>query len=133
MVSVGDIKEKKVSVPWLIAGGILIVFMKLLSAVIFKLEIDPGKGLWGMLPGILLLLLSMVSDGVGSADGIVCMWIGMFGGIKICFSVLCMGLFLASLFSVGGVLFRKWGKKKRFPFLPFLSAAFLIHILLVYP
>lgn len=116
LISAMDIRKRKVPAWLLGAGGILAVicYRQGISMNVWK----------GFLPGILLLLMSMMTKQVGYGDGIVLLILGYCsGGTSLL--IFGIGLFLISLFSLGALALRRAGRNTRIPFLPFLTAAWI--------
>ena len=119
-----DLKEKMVPV-FLLAVG-------LVSAGGYALYLScSGQGLWfqpllGMIPGICLLLIALLTGKAGYADGLVLLIIGMLETYRVSLFVLCMGLFLTSLVSVALLLLRKVKRQTAIPFIPFLTVAYCV-------
>lgn len=119
-VSIMDIRSRRVPVWLLLVGGI-----PTLLAGVYK----GGEGyymLLGALPGILLLGTAFATKKAGYGDGIVLLFLGMgLGGGK---SLLLFGvsLFLISVCSLVLLALKKAGRNTGIPFLPFLSAAWLM-------
>lgn len=119
-VSIMDIRSRRVPVWLLLFGGIPTLLAELYKG---------GDGihiLLGALPGILLLGTAFATKKAGYGDGIVLLFLGMMlGGGK---SLLLFGLslFLISICSLILLALGKAGRNTGIPFLPFLSAAWLM-------
>lgn len=78
----------------------------------------------GLLPGVVLLLLALLSRGAaGSGDGICFLVLGVLLGTWMTWILLMYSLLLASVCGVILMLFQKAGRKTRMPFLAFTAAA----------
>ncbi len=80
----------------------------------------------GCIPGAFLLFMAAVTGKAGMADGIALIFLGICLGGKICLAVFMLSLLIISLFS--GILLAlcRVGPGTRLPYLPFLSAAWLL-------
>ena len=118
--SLTDIKEKKLSITYLVAGFAIIPFF------LFFDEIELIERLTGVIPGILLWTASVISKGVGKADVVVVILIGLcirIGGIIL---VLSVSFILIAIFSGFMLLFGKLKLKSRIPYIPFAFAGYLV-------
>ncbi len=122
-VSIMDIRSRKVPVWTLVMGGVLTS-----AACICQKNGYPDIAR-GMLPGIFLLLTAFVTGKAGYGDGVVLLFLGMTAGAGESFIIFGISLFLAALFSVLLLALRKAGRNTGIPFLPFLTAAWLIVML----
>lgn len=80
----------------------------------------------GCVPGAILLILAAVTGKAGAADGIVLSFLGICMGGKVCLAVFMLSLLLISIFSGVLLVLRRVGRNTRLPYLPFLSAAWLL-------
>ena len=77
-----------------------------------------------MLPGAMLLLVSLISDGqVGRGDALSVFCIGTWVGMWETWAILMIGIFAAAVFSV--FLWAVRQKNSEIPFVPFLLAAMI--------
>lgn len=123
--SITDIREKviylRVLIPFALIG-ILIAASSGREAVI--------SGAAGVIIGLLMLLLSFATKGaVGEGDGLVLMTTGIYLGFLGNLRLLCSGLFLSALFSLGAIVIRGWKRDRELPFMPFLLAGFFVVII----
>ena len=104
------------------AGSGLIVSF-LLPAVSFT------RSLWGMLPGIILFLISFVlPEEIGRGDGCVLAACGTWLGIRAVMRLLFLSFALAGGVCVYLLLVKKAGKKTRIPFVPFILAGQILRL-----
>ena len=80
----------------------------------------------GLLPGIFLLITAFVTRKAGYCDGIVMLFLGILSDAGEGLLILGISLVLAAAVSLGLLVLREAGKNTRIPFLPFLTAAWLI-------
>lgn len=120
--SVMDIRTRRLPVWLLIVGSVLS------AAAILYQKSGYLEMVWGVMPGLLLLAIAFTTRKAGYGDGIVLSCLGMMlGGEK---SLLLFGLssFLLALCSLVLLVFRKVGRNTGMPFLPFLTAAWIVVI-----
>ena len=119
-------KEK--AIPWLflICGGVC-VGIGLVYGVVTE-DVNWYEPVLGMVPGVILLVIARVTGKMGYGDGIILMMIGCvttyWGGCV----VLCLSSFLAAVFCVVLLAFRKVKRHSRIPYVPFLTGAYCIYI-----
>ena len=95
-----------------------------------------GKGnllnsLWGILPGVLFLLLSKWGkEAVGAGDGLMLIALGIWEELPLLCGQLLGAFFLAALWGILMMILRKGRLKKRYPFLPFLFLGYVGGMLL---
>ena len=129
ILSIWDCKERRVPLSWLTVGTILLSGMGICKCL--QRECQWTELLVGMLPGVMLTAVAWVTKKAGYADGIVLMQLGMFFGYRESMFLLCTGLILLSLVSVVLLCLRKVQRNTGMPYLPFLSAAFLLRHFLI--
>ena len=123
LLSILDIKEKRISVFFLVCGCVL-------TGILLWFQISQGSIGWleiflGMLPGLFLLAVAWLSKGAGYADGIVLIWLGCLYGYKNGFLFLGSSLFLLALLSIVLLMLRMVKRNSQIPYIPFLTASFL--------
>lgn len=124
ILSLYDIKEKKVPVAMLVAGGIV-------GMVVVVYDCMVGNGGWlqsmmGILPGAFLLIVAWATKKAGYADGIVLGIIGALKGYRAGCLILCFSLLLLSVVSIILLLLHKVGRKTQIPYIPFLLSAYAL-------
>lgn len=136
--SVQDIKRRTLSDKGLLIGmgAIVLLFASnaLCSGIVAEIMLlqdsVPWQNLWGVLPGVGILILSLVLKGsIGKGDGYLLCISGLALGLKQNLSILFYGLFLAG--GTAAVLLGL-GKVKRdtkLPFVPFLLGGFVLTVL----
>ena len=126
--TVSDIRRKKVN--WLLS--LLFAAGFLCLHVIWK-DTTAAEILYGILPGFFLLGVSVVTrEAIGYGDGMVVTVCGLALGAESAIRILMTALFLAAGWSLILLVLRKAGKKKSFPFVPFLlTAQIFISVLLI--
>lgn len=128
--SILDIRSRRVPVWMLILGGIFAVLTAVCNCEFTLAEcVEMIKG---CIPGVILLLMAAATGKAGTADGIVLIFLGICMGSKICLAVFMLSLMLISLFSGVLLALRRVGRNTRLPYLPFLSAAWLLGQALIF-
>ena len=126
ILAVMDIKRRQVHLGFLLSGIIWVIL-----SVICERTVSTGEIIAGILAGAFFLLLSkLTKESFGYGDSILIVIMGAFLGFWSLMSVLFMAFFMAGLFSVIMLLKTKFHKKSKFPFIPFLMAAYAGGIIL---
>lgn len=118
--SVMDIRTRRLPVWLLVLGS------SLSAAAVLYQKSGYFDILRGVMPGLSLLAIAFATKKAGYGDGIVLSCLGMvLGGEKV---LLLFGLssFLLALCSLVLLVFRKVGRNTGMPFLPFLTAAWIV-------
>ena len=116
ILAVMDIKRRQVHLGFLLSGIIWVIL-----SVICERTVSTGEIIAGILAGAFFLLISkLTKESFGYGDSI----------LIVLMSVLFMAFFMAGLFSVIMLLKTKFHKKSKFPFIPFLMAAYAGGIIL---
>ena len=121
-LSVSDLKSRTIPVlPVLLFAAVMGV-VHVLSGDLPALRI-----LAGMLPGLLLLVVSLASGtSIGTGDGIAVAACGAAIGFSSEFASLTAALLLCCAYSAVLLIRRKAGRKDTLPFLPFLTAGHML-------
>lgn len=124
VISAMDIRSRRVPL-WLLAtgGG--------MAALRFAGGLQSGSASWaavliGVLPGTLLLLMGALWKKVGYGDGMVAVILGMWTENGKGFLVFGVSLFLAAVWSLALLGMGKAGRNAKIPYLPFLTAAWML-------
>ena len=125
--NVAERRSDKMNVFIFLITGIYLSVMAVIDHRLQKIPVLPG------VIGILVIVLARVVDGdfwkwmpgaVGEGDALVYLMtgvtLGFFGNIEL----LTLSLFFSAIVSVFLLAFRKVGKKKRIPFVPFTAIAY---------
>lgn len=124
VLSVQDIRERRVSVMLLTVGGIFAVGC--LGYEMFVGRVNGLVPLLGSLPGVFLLVVARISKKAGYADGIVLLWLGLLGGYGDGVFVMGISLLLIAAVSMILLVLRRVKKETRIPYIPFLTAGYLL-------
>ena len=120
--TITDLKSKTIPIWWTVVFGI--------SAMIYQIFWKKQKLeaiLFSMIIGVTLLVAAKISNQrIGYGDGIIFLilglWIGFWDGI----SLLFFSLILSSIISVYLIIVRRKGRDYRIPFIPFVTAGYII-------
>lgn len=125
-MSIFDLFEKRVPV-WLLAAGGIPTIVSAMYAYMKGTE-SLSQILFGMLPGVLLLVVAAVTKKAGWADGIVLLIMGLLTGLWECMACFMVSLIAMSAVSLPLLVLRKLGKNATLPYIPFLCAGYLLRI-----
>lgn len=121
ILSVMDIRWRKLHFAFLLSGGGLAVLGCLCERA------EPGMLLAaGGAVGIIFLVISKVTkESLGYGDSILILILGVFIGFWNLLYLLLTAFFLAAVFSSIMMLKNRFSRKTAFPFVPFLTAAYI--------
>ena len=128
IMTIQDIRKKELSLK------VMVLFF--LAGLALRIFFD-GSGfidaLYGMLIGAAMIVLSKLSRGAaGLGDGIVLVVTGLYMGFDVNLEIFIWGLSLCAIVGLFLLLVMKADRKKRIPFVPFLSAGYLLTALVEY-
>lgn len=120
-----DIKKKMIS-------GILLGTFAVIGVVM--LLIFRQKSIWsvvtGILPGVAIMGISRLTRGeIGMGDGALLCVTGLFVGFYVNLEMFFIALFMAAVWGMILVMFKKAGRKTELPFAPFMMMAYIIVII----
>ena len=116
-----DIKWKKLSLAALMSGFIILTAGFLCGRNIHVMLLAAGAGV-----GIVFIVVSRVTEeAFGYGDSILILIMGGFIGFWNILSLLVTAFSMAALFSIFMLLRKKFHRKSAFPFVPFLTAAYI--------
>lgn len=113
-LSIMDIRTKRIPIWMLVIGG--------LGAICLPTD---AFSVLAFLPGGILLLLA-VGGKAGYADAIVLLVLGAMVGARMGMTIFLVSLFLLSGVAISFLGFRKIKGESKMPYLPFLTAAFVV-------
>ncbi len=119
LLSVSDMKTKTIPgwAPLLFAASMLLLHL-------FRTDLEPVELITGLIPGALLLVLSIIlKSSIGAGDGLTVLACGCALGFSYSFPGLILGLFICGIVSAALLLCHKVKRSDTLPFLPFLAAA----------
>lgn len=116
-----DIKWKKLSLAALMSGFIILTAGFLCGRNIHVMLLAAGAGV-----GIVFMVVSRVTEeAFGYGDSILILIMGGFLGFWNILSLLVAAFSIAALFSIFMLVRKKFHRKSAFPFVPFLTAAYI--------
>lgn len=115
-----DIRTRRLPVWMLVLGGIMA------AAAIWNRQIRYFDILGGMAPGMFLLLTAFATKKAGYGDGIALSCLGAALGGERGLLLFGLSLFLMSVCSLILLGLRKVGRNTGIPYLPFLTAAWIL-------
>lgn len=123
LVVCAAIDLKKRSLPmWLLWAGSLGVL--LISLWNTRLNLFPL--FQGAVPGIVLGIISWITrEAVGYGDVWIITLLGIYLGIWDTVTLVCIAFFFSSIAAVGCLVWKKFRRDTRIPFVPFLTAAYV--------
>lgn len=124
VLGVWDCQERKVPLGLLIIGG-----AAAFSAGIYRCtqgQLWWMESLFGVIPGVFLLLVARLSGKAGYADGLVLIELGVCMGFREAILLFGFSLLLLSVCSMVLLLLRKVHKNTKMPYLSFLAVIFLV-------
>ena len=127
-ISILDVRSRCVP-AWILAAGGGCTALILIYQCGCDME-EYAQAARGAIPGILILVLGAVTKKTGYGDGIALLLVGMLlrdGKIFLLFGI---SLFLISVSSLILLVFKKVGRSTKIPYLPFLTAAWLLLMVL---
>lgn len=117
-----DYRKKELPLVFIIAGAGIGIILQILSR-----EFSIWNIIIGCLIGVLYLVIGkLTKEAVGYGDGFMLIASGTFLGFQNNVLLLLCGLFLASAFSIGALIFRKMKRKDELPFMPFLFGGYVL-------
>ena len=121
VLTVMDIKWKKLSLAALMSGFIILTAGFLCGRNIHVMLLAAGAGV-----GIVFMVVSRVTEeAFGYGDSILILIMGGFLGFWNILFLLVAAFSMAALFSIFMLLRKKFHRKSAFPFVPFLTAAYI--------
>ena len=118
--AVEDLKQKEVTVTYILLFGIIGVFLHL-----FYPGCSVYSMLWGLLLGIAVMAMSVLTHGeIGLGDGILLTVTGVYLGGYQTLELFLIGICLAGVWSLGVILLKKKKRKDKIAFMPFLLMAY---------
>lgn len=114
-----DIRTKRIPLWILLVFGSMILGITGISGTLIHQSLCLQ-----LLPGMVFLLMSLLTgEAVGYGDGIVILLLGVSLGIRLCVSIVFVGLVLCAGVSLLILILKKGSQQTRLPFMPFLLAA----------
>lgn len=119
--SIKDIKERIISIHYIVITGLLAIGMIFVNPNVNIIESG-----FGLLIGVGLILLSVVTNNaIGQGDALVIAVLGVLLGYKMTIAILLIALILSAFVSGYIIFIKKKSRKTAIPFVPFLLCAAL--------
>lgn len=118
-----DLRYKKIPVWLLAVSGIIVTFVSIFEAR--RDGMQDLQLLWGVLPGVGLMIIALISKKAGWADGIVLMLLGVLVGFGACVFSFALSMLMISVVSLVLLVLKRVGKNTQLPYLPFLWIGYL--------
>lgn len=119
-----DLKRKELAVQLLLGFGVIGVFLH----VYFR-ELSLGQMLGGMILGLLVMLLAVVTKGhLGLGDGILLLITGIFLGFWRNLELILGAAILAGVVSAYLLVIKKVDKNYEIPFAPFILVMYVLSL-----
>lgn len=123
ILSIYDCKEKQVPVVLIYVGMTIVTVVSVIEMVTGVFE---WYRLLGILPGMFLIIVALVTRKAGLADGIILAIAGAVLGHRESWLLFLISLMLAFVSSVFLLVIQKITMKTRLPYIPFLTMALLL-------
>lgn len=124
ILAVLDLRWKRIPVWLLAVGGIIMTFVAVDQCA---QEIKSTTELfWGLLPGVLLLLMAVATRKAGIADGIVLLLLSMPLDYRECIVSFVLSFLIMSFVSLFLLVLDKVKGNSKLPYLPFLLAGYIL-------
>jgi prepilin signal peptidase PulO-like enzyme (type II secretory pathway) len=91
------------------------------------MDVNIGTIIMASMPGIILLVIALITGKAGTADGIVLWILGILSDWKSTVLILSISLFIMGVYSAIMLLLHKVNKESEIPFIPFISMAYTIY------
>lgn len=117
-LAIMDVRNREVSSRVLLLGTVA-AFLR--AAYLLCMEGTTWETMiFGAVPGVILLLLAVLTKGAGTGDGIVLLQMNFFMLLEHLIAAFAMSMLIMGAFSAALLLMKKGGKNTRLPYLPFL-------------
>lgn len=121
VLSVMDIKWKKIYVPVLMSGIAILIWGRISIS-----QVSIISSVFGGAAGALFLVVSMATkESFGYGDSILITISGFFLGFWNILYVLFGAFSISAVFSIFLLVYKKFSKKTSFPFIPFFTVAYI--------
>ena len=120
-LSAEDVREKKVSVYKVLVFTVLALIYRAFTNQLFWMEM-----IINLVPGgIMILLAILTKEGIGYGDSWMILNLGLFLGIWRLLISLGIAFSAAAAAAGVGLALKKWNRKTRIPFYPFLVVGYV--------
>ena len=119
-----DIKNKELPTLFLLTGFLTVPFFIIADGA------EPVERLIGLIPGVVLLAVAMLSHGIGIADVIIVFIVGISIRIAGVIAVLTISFMLMAVVSGVMLVIGKLGRKSTLPYIPFAFIGYILFCVL---
>ena len=128
VLSIQDIKRKKISIPCLVVGMVLVI-----ASILFVRDITMlQRFIGGAIGGIMFLVSLCTHEAIGKADCCLILYLGfMFGGLHT-LVMLMVSLISCCIFCIIGLSLRFIKRRQSIPFIPFLLIGVIFMLCILY-
>ena len=128
ILALTDLRWKRVPIWLLVVGGIFATYM---SVYLYTMERkNVTEFLWGLTPGVLLLLMSATTKKAGIADGVVLLCLSLSISYQECIVSFVFSLIAISLASLLLLALHKVRGNSKLPYLPFLLVGYILQTII---
>lgn len=123
LMAVNDIRKKEIHLGITAVVGVALAAKQLY--LVYQGEMSAGSAFLGILTGIFLIVVSVVTGGqIGIGDGILFVICGLFFSLYETSILLLISLFLTAVVSGIMIVIKRVGKRDTIPFAPFVLAGY---------
>ena len=127
IMAVLDLRWKRIPVWLLVVGGMIVTIMSFNEYT--QADKSFAELVWGLVPGALLLLMSVATKKAGIADGIVLLLLSLPLDYRECIVGFVLSLLIMSFVSLLLLVLGKVKGNSKLPYLPFLLAGYMIQVI----
>lgn len=121
VLSIQDIRTKTVNVLWLIP-----VVVAAIGDMLIYRSMDFSSVAAGVFAGAVFILLSVITkECIGMGDALIFCISGMILGFWRNIVMIFAGMLIAAVFSLVGIVLKKFNKKSKIPLIPFVFTGYL--------
>lgn len=121
--STDDLRERHINIYILLIGeAVALVWILICHKSSFSLT--------GIIPGIILLIYSKMTSGLGDGDAYVFIFIGTLLGAYMTIEIMITSFFMSGLYAIYLLLYKKEEKNSGFPFVPFIFIGTVLCLLI---
>jgi len=123
-----DIKKREVNIIALFFFGIIQFILTVIAGKVLNKDVSYFINvITGVLPGILVIIISKLSSGkIGEGDGYIIGYVGLFSGLIQCINVLLYGSCVQLFYSLYLVFFRNKKLSDSMPMVPFITLGYVM-------
>lgn len=127
ILAVVDLRWKRIPIWLLTVGGIIVTFVSV-NRYIQEIK-NTVELVWGLVPGLLLLLMAVATRKAGIADGIVLLLLSIPLNYRECIVSFVLSFLIMSLVSLFLLVLHKVKGNSKLPYLPFLLVGYMLQVI----